>query len=117
MRQDRTLPTWPASGKLNPAKPREGFDEKRERILHVAEKLFAKQGYANTTMAQIVATMGMTKPFVYYYFRNKQEIFETLSWQPTVECFTSMDFSSDDPSPAHAKLEVGLRRLIGSTLK
>ncbi|MBU6466833.1 MAG: TetR/AcrR family transcriptional regulator, partial [Burkholderiales bacterium] len=50
------------------------------------------------------------------YFRNKQEVFEMLSWAPTVACFTSMDFPADDPRPAHAKLEDGLRRLIGATL-
>ena len=95
---------------------RDGSDEKRERILRAAEALFASQGYANTTIEQIVAALGMTKPFVYYYFRNKQEIFETLSWQPTVECFTAMDFAEDDARPAHAKLQEGLRRLIESTL-
>ena len=41
---------------------------------------------------QIVQQLGVTKPFVYYYFRNKQEIFETLSWAPAVACFTAMDF-------------------------
>lgn len=56
-------------------------------------------------MEQIVTALGMTKPFVYYYFRNKQEIFETLSWAPTVACFTSMDFPEDDPRPAHVKLD------------
>ena len=116
MRQDSKNPKRPASRKPPQAKPREGSDEKRERILRAAEALFAKQGYAATTMEQIVAALGMTKPFVYYYFRNKQEIFETLSWAPTVACFTSMDFPEDDLRPAHVKLEEGLRRLIGATL-
>lgn len=116
MRQDSKNPKRPASRKPPQAKPREGSDEKRERILRAAEALFAKQGYAATTMEQIVAALGMTKPFVYYYFRNKQEIFETLSWAPTVACFTSMDFLEDDLRPAHVKLEEGLRRLIGATL-
>src|SRR3989344_3760472 len=50
-----------------------GSDEKRERILRAAEALFDAQGYANTTIEQIVQQLGVTKPFVYYYFRNKQE--------------------------------------------
>ena len=93
-----------------------GLDEKRERILRVAEALFAKQGYANTTMEQIVRQLGVTKPFVYYYFHSKQEIFEVLSWKPTVECFTCMDFPEDDVRPAHEKVMDGLERLIRSTL-
>ena len=93
-----------------------GSDEKRERILRAAETLFARQGYATTTMEQIVSALGMTKPFVYYYFRNKLEIFETLSWRPTVECFSAMDFAEDDDRPAHTKVALGLERLIRSTL-
>jgi AcrR family transcriptional regulator len=93
-----------------------GTDEKRERILKAAERLFAAQGYANTTMEQIVRALGVSKPFVYYYFHNKQEIFETLSWRPAVECFTTMDFALDDVRPAHVKVGEGLERLIRTTI-
>ncbi len=94
-----------------------GSDEKRERILRAAEVLFDAQGYANTTIEQIVQKLGVTKPFVYYYFRNKQEIFETLSWAPTVACFTAMDFAEDDDRPAHVKACEGIDRLIRATLE
>lgn len=94
-----------------------GSDEKRERILRAAEALFDAQGYANTTIEQIVQKLGVTKPFVYYYFRNKQEIFETLSWAPTVACFTAMDFAEDDDRPAHVKVCEGIERLIRATLE
>lgn len=93
-----------------------GTDEKRERILKVAEHLFATRGYAHTTMEQIVRELGVTKPFVYYYFHNKQEIFETLSWRPAVACFTAMDFAPDDVRPAHVKVTEGLERLIRATI-
>ena len=91
-------------------------DEKRERILQAAEALFDRQGYANTTMEQIVQQLGVTKPFVYYYFRNKQEIFETLCWRPSVACFTAMDFAPDDARPAHEEVMEGLERLIRATI-
>lgn len=107
-------PSPQLSGRQKTATP--GTDAKRERILAVAERLFHAQGYAHTTMEQIVRELGVTKPFVYYYFRNKQEIFETLSWGPTVECFTSMDFSADDLRPAHEKVMAGLEKLIRATI-
>lgn len=93
-----------------------GTDAKRERILKVAEQLFATQGYANTTLEQIVRALGVSKPFVYYYFHNKQEIFETLSWRPAVACFTAMDFAPDDVRPAQVKVMEGLERLIRATI-
>jgi len=88
----------------------------RERILQSAAGLFARQGYANTTMAQIVRELGVTKPFVYYYFRDKQEIFETLSWRPTVDCFTALDFAATDPRPAAQKVMAGIEGLIRATV-
>jgi AcrR family transcriptional regulator len=91
-------------------------DVQRERILQVASQLFAEQGYAHTTMAQIVRALGVTKPFVYYYFRDKQEIFETLSWVPAVECLTSMDFAAEDTRPARDKVMEGIERLIRATI-
>jgi len=93
-----------------------GTDVQRERILQAAAQLFAEQGYANTTMAQIVRALDVTKPFVYYYFRDKQEIFETLSWQPAVDCFTSLDFAEGDPRPAVEKVKEGIERLIRATV-
>lgn len=93
-----------------------GTDEKRERILQVAEQLFFVQGYAKTTMEQIVGELGVTKPFVYYYFKNKLEIFETLSWRPTLACLTAMDFPEDDARAAHEKIIEGIQRLIRSTI-
>lgn len=91
-------------------------DAQRERILQAATELFARQGYANTTMAQIVRALGVTKPFVYYYFRDKQEIFETLSWRPTVDCFTSLDFVDTDGRRAVEKVKEGIERLIRATV-
>ncbi len=79
-------------------------DEKRERILQAAEALFDRQGYANTTMEQIVQQLGVTKPYVYYYFHNKQEIFETLCWRPSVACFTAMTSPRTTAAPRTPRL-------------
>lgn len=104
----------PAQGRQKSSTP--GTDAKRAQILSTAERLFHAQGYAHTTMEQIVLELGVTKPYVYYYFHNKLEIFETLSWAPTVECFTSMDFEEGDTRPAHEKVMAGLERLIRATI-
>lgn len=103
-----------ARGRQRAATP--ATDGKRERILKVAERLFHEQGYADTTLEQIVRELGVTKPYLYYYFRNKQEIFEVLSWRPTVACFTALDFPPDDRRPAHVKVADGLQRLIRATV-
>jgi AcrR family transcriptional regulator len=96
--------------------PTPGGDVKRERILRAAERLFHEQGYADTTMDQIVSELGVTKPFVYYYFRNKLEIFELLAWEPTVAVFTVLD-DPEDRRPAHEKVAAALEEIIRITVE
>jgi AcrR family transcriptional regulator len=51
------------------------IDEKKERIITIAEKFFAKFGIKKTTMDEIAKTARMGKSTLYYYFKNKEEIF------------------------------------------
>jgi TetR/AcrR family transcriptional regulator len=50
----------------------------RERLLTCAIKLFTRKGYTATTVREIVAAAGVTKPVLYYYFRNKEGIYLEL---------------------------------------
>lgn len=93
------------------------YEEKRDAILAVAEEMFAVMGYSKTTIEQVADALGVTKPYVYYYFSSKQEIFETLSWKPAVACFTVMDFEEDDQRPAYEKVMEGLERLVRATIE
>jgi len=47
----------------------------QHRILRAAEALFARQGYDSTTIDQIAKKAGLTKGAVYYFFKNKAELF------------------------------------------
>ena len=50
----------------------------RGRLLRSATELFTRKGYAGTTVREIVAVAGVTKPVLYYYFRNKEGIYLDL---------------------------------------
>ncbi len=50
----------------------------RLRLLASATELFNRKGYAATTVREIVTAAGVTKPVLYYYFRNKEGIFVDL---------------------------------------
>ncbi len=50
----------------------------RQRLLASAAALFARKGYASTTVREIVEAAHVTKPALYYYFRNKEEIYLEL---------------------------------------
>ena len=57
---------------------------KRERILQEAVKLFYERGFTGTTLDDIAAELGVTKPFIYTHFRSKVELLAALC-QPTIE--------------------------------
>jgi AcrR family transcriptional regulator len=90
--------------------------DKRERILAVAEDLFNRHGFAGTTVDMICEELGVTKPFVYYYFRDKHTLVETLAWRASVACLSTMKFAPGDDRPAHIKLAEGLQRWVAASV-
>ena len=50
----------------------------RGRLLGEALELFTSRGYAATTVREIVAAAGVTKPVLYYYFGSKEGIYLEL---------------------------------------
>ena len=48
----------------------------RERILRLADELFARHGYARVSMRAVAGAAGVTKPALYYYFRDKDALYE-----------------------------------------
>jgi AcrR family transcriptional regulator len=57
---------------------------KRDRIVQEAVKLFYENGFTGTTLDDIAAELGVTKPFIYTHFRSKVELLAALC-QPTIE--------------------------------
>ena len=53
-------------------------DEVRQRILAAAKELFVQQGYKKTTIRQIVEKSGVLTGSIYYFFKNKEDIFQSL---------------------------------------
>lgn len=51
---------------------------RRERILSVAAELFSQKGYSGVSVNELAAMIGVTKPFIYYYVKNKQDILEQI---------------------------------------
>ena len=47
----------------------------KERILQAAERLFAENGYAATSVAQIAQAAGANRALLYYYFRDKRDLY------------------------------------------
>jgi AcrR family transcriptional regulator len=49
-----------------------------EQTLNAAHDLFAERGYAAVKMDEIAAAVGVTKPLLYNYFGNKEQLYITV---------------------------------------
>ena len=51
-----------------------GYDMQREEILAHAAELFAKKGYPGTSMNEVAEACGVSKPTLYHYVRDKEQL-------------------------------------------
>lgn len=56
------------------AERKEERDQKREAVLRTAARLFLDRGVHRTTMSDVAERLNITKPALYHYFKNKNDI-------------------------------------------
>ncbi len=54
------------------------MDEQKSRIIDSAKELIAQYGFKKTTMDEIAGRARMGKSTMYYYFKNKEDIFAEI---------------------------------------
>ena len=67
------MPSDPSSETARTASPREG--ESRDKILEVAESLFAVGGYSAVGMRQLAASVGLSKSALFHHFPTKSQLY------------------------------------------
>ena len=84
--------------------PRKKTNSTRERILANAEELTLKQGFAGTSIDNILTATGITKGAFFYHFKSKAELARALVeryWAKDYQLFEQLsqraDELSDDP--------------------
>ena len=70
--------TPPTNGQPTPARIRLSAPERRSTILEAAGELFGDRGYDGTTLDDVAAAAGVTKPIVYRHFGSKQALYLAL---------------------------------------
>lgn len=74
------------------------------RILMAAANLFASKGYAGTAVREIVDAAGVTKPTLYYYFKNKEDLYRKLMDQCIETFFRIMEQALARPGDLRSRL-------------
>lgn len=72
-------------------------DVRRAEILQAAKRLFARKGYAGTSVADIVAEAQIAKGTFYYYFKTKSDVLESLAGQMVDEMVENAALLAQDP--------------------
>lgn len=57
----------------------ESSTDKRLKVLEAAQTAFSRYGFKRTSMDDIAKLAGMSRPALYLLFRNKQDVFRSLS--------------------------------------
>lgn len=53
-------------------------DSQRQLVLARSAEIFSQRGFRGTSMNEIAAAVGLSKPTLYHYFRNKEELLVRL---------------------------------------
>lgn len=53
-------------------------NDAEQRLMASALALFSKKGYDGTTIREIIEGAGVTRPVLYYYFKNKEHLFQRI---------------------------------------
>jgi AcrR family transcriptional regulator len=86
---------------VRPTRPalRQRYDRRRQEVVYQAAKVFAGQGYDQTTMQELAATMGLATGALYHYFGGKQQLLGAICDQlmePLLEQATEL-LHEEDP--------------------
>ena len=74
---------------------RTGGEKTRKKILKTAEKLFAEKGYDGTGIQDIATEAGINKALIYYHFKNKKDIIDSL-FSATLDAMFTLQGTADE---------------------
>ena len=81
--------------------------ELKNKILDAANELFLELGYEKTTMRKIAERIEYNPATIYFYFKNKEEIFyalQKIAFQAFYEAFLKVYESTPNPSERLTKM-------------
>ena len=83
--------------------------DRREQILEVATRLFAERGFSGTSLDDVAAEIGFTKPAIYYWFDSKDEILFEIHDRIVAGAMRRVRAIRRSGMPAHGQLVAALR--------
>jgi AcrR family transcriptional regulator len=91
--------------------------QRREQLMEVATKLFARNGYEATTTAAIALAAGVTEPILYRHFKSKQDLFVAIVKAVstlTMQHWEEMIANTSDPAEQIRRVASQMPRHMGA---
>jgi AcrR family transcriptional regulator len=83
-------------------------NERRQQLLEVALRVFSGTGYHDTTMDDVAATAGVTKPVLYQHFSSKRALYLYLVDDVGVRMATAITDRTSQVDSPREQVEAGL---------
>ena len=81
-------------------------DLKRSAILRKAAELFNERGFYETSLNELAKHLNVTKPSLYYYFKNKDDILLQILNQATIQFTPAMKLAEESGLCGLEKLKI-----------
>jgi AcrR family transcriptional regulator len=87
---------------VRPTRPalRQRYDRRQQQVVYQAAKVFARQGYDQTTMQELAGTMDLSTGSLYHYFSGKEGLLTAICDQlmePLLEQAAELMAGEQDP--------------------
>ena len=89
--------------------------EKQQAIINAGYRVFSQNSYKNSPMSEIAMEAGISKSLLFYYFRNKKELYlflwnkcaqTTIDFMTKYECYGQKELFESMERGMRAKLEI-----------
>lgn len=90
----------------------EAREAKRMAILAAAAKIFNERGYHATSMSDVADALGVSKPFLYYYLKDKEDLLYQCSRAATEQLHALLDEVREAKVNGWRRLEMLFRRYV-----
>jgi AcrR family transcriptional regulator len=110
---ERTFGNWDTLFEMatRPDRPLLGarYDARRAELLKRAARVFAEEGYENTSMAELARRLELATGAIYHYFPGKEELLIAICDQLTAPLLAEASATTDGAGAPEAELRLLLR--------
>ena len=85
---------------------------RRQELTRIAARLFARQGYQGTSLADLADELGVQKPSLYHHIAAKEDLLWEVAWEGANAFHAALDAVPAD-APAAERIRLALQAHLG----